>query len=125
MSAKLENGGVSKGSTINTRCRFSLHTMPPSVPSLHLGRRQNLFEVNQAPREVPEKFTLHTSQGFLSRQAVNDVCVVFVGNVLAHRAVNFAVVKFDCFLHDPDTLNFGAKQSNKFQTFFRHEGGKA
>ena len=84
-----------------------------------------MFEVNQSTGKVPDQLSLNTSDSLLSCQLQNDLCIVFVREVLASRAVNLAVVKFDCFLHDPDTLNFGVEQSNKFQNFFRHEGGKA
>lgn len=89
----------------------------PCVPCRHLPslltRRQNLFEINQPTRKVPDQLSLNTSDGFLSRQPKNDVCVVFVCDVLANRSVDFAVVKLNRSFHYLYSLSFAGKESNK------------
>lgn len=89
----------------------------PCVPCRHLPslltRRQNLFEVNQSTGKVPDQLSLNTSDGFLSRQPKNDVCVVFVCDVLAGRPVDFAVVKLNRSFHYLYSLSFAGKESNK------------
>ena len=72
-----------------------------------------MFEVNQSTGKVSDQLSLNTSDGFLSRQPKNDVCVVFVGDVLAGRPVDFAVVKLNRSFHYLYSLSFGAKESNK------------
>lgn len=91
--------GVSKGSTNPPQDLPAYHAACLNPPSLRFRRGQNLFEVNQTTGEVTNQLALHTSDRFLSRQAVNNVCVIFICDVLAHIAVDFAVVKLNRFLH--------------------------